>query len=156
MLHSIISSPYFSNNDWNFLYTFRFDTTYIFEYSQANVYKSMTFLLNFLLILFKSTYSQTSAPSRVPIMTSKRFPFFIQGFSLLNRSEFLAWYIICMSSILIWASFLRSWVHRLIVFLIQTNRYLFCQKWQTYKPIFIWDFKKPLYNFTCIFPLVYF
>ena len=39
------------------------------------------------------TNSQTSAPSYVPIVTSKRFPsLFIQGFSLLNKSDFLEWY----------------------------------------------------------------
>ena len=38
----------------------------------------------------------------LPMVTPKRFPsLFIQGFSLLNKSEFLAKYIICMYFLLI-------------------------------------------------------
>ena len=45
---------------------------------------------------------QTLTLSNAPMVTSKRFPsLFIQGFSLLNKSDFPAWYIICMSSLLI-------------------------------------------------------
>ena len=48
------------------------------------------------------TDSQTSAPSYALIVTSNSFPsLIIQGFSLLNKSDFLAWYIIYMSSLLI-------------------------------------------------------
>ena len=71
----------------------------------SSLYKPMSFLLYFLRILFNielSTNSQTLAQSYTPMVTSKRFPsLFIQGFSLLNKSDFLAWYITCMSSLLI-------------------------------------------------------
>ena len=65
----------------------------------------MSFLSYFSLILFHikmPTDSQTLAPSYALIVTSNRFPsLIIQGFSLLNKSDFLAWYIIYMSSLLI-------------------------------------------------------
>ena len=48
------------------------------------------------------TNSQSSASSYAPMVTSERFhSLFIQGFSLLNKSESLASYIIFMSSQLI-------------------------------------------------------
>ena len=48
------------------------------------------------------TDSQTSAPSYALIVTSNRFPsLIIQGFSLRNKSDFLAWHIIYMFSLLI-------------------------------------------------------
>ena len=45
--------------------------------------------------------SLTLGPSYGPMVTSKRFPsLFLQGFSLLNKSDFPTWYIVHMFSLL--------------------------------------------------------
>ena len=107
LLHSvIISSPHVLNNDWKIFYTFRVGATYIFNTVRpSSLYKLKSFLLCFSLILFNvkmRTNSQISARPYALILTTKRFSsLFIQGFSLQNKSDFLAWYIICISSLLI-------------------------------------------------------
>ena len=108
LLHSIIiSSLFFLSNDWKFFFI-RFDSgplIFLNTARSSSLYKPMSFLSYFSLILFHikmPTDSQTSAPSYALIVTSNRFPsLIIQGFSLRNKSDFLAWHIIYMSSLLI-------------------------------------------------------
>ena len=108
LLHFIISSsPYFLNDRLKYFFIHSDLGPFIlFNTARpASLYKSTSLLLYFSLILFNikmPTNSQTSASSYAPMVTSKMFPsLYIQGFSLLNKSDFLAWYIICMSSVLI-------------------------------------------------------
>ena len=111
-------------NDWKLFFIHLDSLPHIFLNTAmpSSQYKPMSFLFYFSLILFNIKMpinSQTSAPSYAPIVTSKRFPsLFIQSFSLLKKSDFLTWCIICMSSLLISITFLQSWVRWSIFFLM--------------------------------------
>ena len=108
LLHCIIiSSPYVLKNDWKF-FLIRSDSGPLIILNTTrplSLHNPTSFLLYFSLILFNikiPANSQTSAPSYTPMVTSKMFSsLFIYGFSLLNKSGFLAWYICCMSYLVV-------------------------------------------------------